>query len=160
MAIAVAGVAVMVGGPGRPSVLGQGLSLVVSVSFAATLVITRHRRDVSMAPATCLSQLLVLLVAAPFVAPGAAGSLDLVLLAALGITQIGLGFVFLTIGGRLIPAGEVALITLLEIVLGPLWVWVFLSEEPPTATLIGGAIVLGAVLLEARTQPASAQPAA
>ena len=60
MAIAVAGVAVMVGGPGRPSVLGQGLSLVVSVSFAATLVITRHRRDVSMAPATCLSQLLVL----------------------------------------------------------------------------------------------------
>ena len=160
MAIAVAGVAVMVGGPGRPSVLGQGLSLVVSVSFAATLVITRHRRDVSMAPATCLSQLLVLAIAAPFVAPAAVGPLDVTLLAALGITQIGLGFVFLTIGGRLIPAGEVALITMLEIVLGPLWVWVFLSEQPPTATLIGGAIVLGAVLLEARTEPASAQPAA
>jgi drug/metabolite transporter (DMT)-like permease len=160
MAIAVAGVAVMVGGPGRPSLLGQGLSLVVSVSFAATLVITRHRRDVSMAPATCLSQLLALLVAAPFVAPSAAGALDVTLLAALGITQIGLGFVFLTIGGRLIPAGEVALITLLEIVLGPLWVWVFLAEQPSTATLVGGAIVLGAVLLEARTEPASAQPAA
>ena len=160
MAVAVAGVAVMVGGPGRPSLLGQGLSLVVSVSFAATLVITRHRRDVSMAPATCLSQLLVLAVAAPFIAPGAAGALDVTLLAALGITQIGLGFVFLTIGGRLIPAGEVALITLLEIVLGPLWVWVFLGERPSTATLVGGAIVLGAVLLEARTQPASAQPAA
>jgi drug/metabolite transporter (DMT)-like permease len=160
MAIAVAGVAVMVGGPGRPSVLGQGLSLVVSVSFAATLVITRHRRDVSMAPATCLSQLLVLAIAAPFVAPAAVGPLDVTLLAALGITQIGLGFVFLTIGGRLIPAGEVALITMLEIVLGPLWVWVFLGEQPPTATLIGGGIVLGAVLLEARTEPASAQPAA
>jgi drug/metabolite transporter (DMT)-like permease len=66
----------------------------------------------------------------------------------------------LTIGARLIPAGEVALITLLEIVLGPLWVWVFLSERPSTATLAGGAIVLGAVLLEARTQPAPAQPAA
>jgi drug/metabolite transporter (DMT)-like permease len=39
-------------------------------------------------------------------------------------------------------------------------VWVFLSERPPTATLVGGAIVLGAVLLEARTEPASAQPAA
>jgi drug/metabolite transporter (DMT)-like permease len=160
MAIAVAGVAVMVGGPGRPSLLGQGLSLVVAVSFAATLVITRHRRDVSMAPATCLSQLLVLLIAIPFVTPGAAGPLDVTLLAALGITQIGLGFVFLTIGGRLIPAGEVALITLLEIVLGPLWVWAFLSEQPSTATLVGGAIVLGAVLLEARTDPASAQPAA
>jgi len=160
MAIAVAGVAVMVGGPGRPSLLGQGLSLVVSVSFAATLVITRHRRDVSMAPATCLSQLLVLAVAAPFAAPAQAGTLDITLLATLGLTQIGLGFVFLTIGGRLIPAGEVALITLLEIVLGPLWVWTFLGERPSTATLVGGAIVLGAVLLEARTEPASAQPSA
>jgi drug/metabolite transporter (DMT)-like permease len=160
MGIAVAGVGVMVGGPGRPSVLGQGLSLVVAVSFAATLVITRHRRDVSMAPATCLSQLLVLAVAAPFASTSAVGSLDVTLLAALGITQIGLGFVFLTIGGRLIPAGEVALITLLEIVLGPLWVWVFLGERPSTATLVGGGIVLGAVLLEARTEPASAQPAA
>jgi len=160
MAVAVAGVAVMVGGPGRPSLLGQGLSLVVSVSFAATLVITRHRRDVSMAPATCLSQLLALVVAAPFISPGAIGALDVTLLAALGLTQIGLGFVFLTIGGRLIPAGEVALITLLEIVLGPLWVWAFVGERPSTATLVGGAIVLGAVLLEARTQPAPAQPAA
>jgi len=103
---------------------------------------------------------LVLVVAAPFAHPGQADARDLGLLIALGVCQIGLGLVFLTIGGRLIPAAEVALITLLEIVLGPLWVWVFLSEEPPTATLIGGAIVLGAVLLEARTQPASAQPAA
>jgi len=153
MAIAVGGVAVMVDGPGRPSLLGQGLSLVVSISFAATLVITRHRRDVSMAPATCLSQLLVLAVAAPFIAPGAAGALDVTLLAALGITQIGLGFVFLTIGGRLIPAGEVALITLLEIVLGPLWVWIFLAERPAALTLLGVAVVLAAVLLQTRAEP-------
>ncbi|HEU5362927.1 MAG TPA: DMT family transporter [Gaiellaceae bacterium] len=160
MAIAVAGVAVMVGGPGAPSGLGQGLSLVMTVSFAATIVITRHRRDVSMAPATFLSQLLVLAVAAPFVSTGAVGALDLVLLATLGVCQIGLGFVFLTIGARLIPAGEVALITLLEIVLGPLWVWAFLAERPSTATLVGGLVVLGAVVLEARAEPAPAQPAA
>jgi drug/metabolite transporter (DMT)-like permease len=160
MAIAVVGVAVMVGGPGAPNGLGQGLSLVMAVSFAATLVITRHRRDVSMAPATCLSQVVVLAGAAPFTAPGSVGAVDLGLLATLGICQIGLGFVFLTIGGRLIPAGEVALITLLEIVLGPLWVWLVLSERPSTATLVGGAVVLGAVLLEARSQPAPAQPAA
>jgi drug/metabolite transporter (DMT)-like permease len=150
MAVAVAGVAVMVGGPGRPSAVGQGLSLAMTASFAAVLVITRHRRDVSMAPATCLSQVLVLAVAAPFAAPGAAGGEDLALLATLGVCQIGLGFVFLTIGGRLIPAGEVGLITLLEIVLGPLWVWLVLSERPSAATLVGGAVVLGAVLLEAR----------
>jgi drug/metabolite transporter (DMT)-like permease len=160
MAAAVVGVAVMVGGPGRPSALGLGLSLLMTTSFAATLVITRHRRDVSMAPATCLSQLVVLAGAAPFASTGDAGGRDVALLAALGITQIGLGFVLLTIGGRLIPAGEVALITLLEIVLGPLWVWIALGERPSTATLVGGAIVLGAVLLEARTEPASAQPPA
>jgi drug/metabolite transporter (DMT)-like permease len=156
MAIALAGVAVMVGGPGRASWLGQGLSLLMAVSFAATLVITRHRRDVSMAPATCLSQVVVFAAAAPFVQLAPVGGKDLALLATLGVCQIGLGLVLLTIGGRLIPAGEVALITLLEIVLGPIWVWAFLSEQPATATLIGGAIVLAAVLLQAKSEPAPA----
>ena len=150
MAVALAGVSLMVGGPGRPSTLGLTLSLLMSVSFAGTLVITRHRRDVSMAPAMCLSQVAVFVAAAPFSHPSQIGGLDVSLLATLGIAQIGLGFIFLTIGGRLIPAGEVALITLLEIVLGPLWVWVFLAEGPSAATLAGGAIVLGAVLLQAR----------
>jgi len=150
MAVAVAGVSLMVGGPGRPSLLGLTLSLLMSVSFAATLVLTRHRRDVSMAPAMCLSQVAVFVLAAPFAQPQQAGALDIVLFALLGIAQIGLGFIFLTIGARLIPAGEVALITLLEIVLGPLWVWLFLSEGPSAATLTGGMIVLGAVLLQSR----------
>ena len=149
MAAAIGGVAVMVGGPTRPSALGLGLSLVMTTSFAATLVITRHKRDVSMAPAVCLSQLLVFLVAAPFAHPGTASGRDVALMVALGVGQIGLGLVFLAIGGRLIPAAEVAVITLLEVVLGPLWVWIFLSEQPGVATLIGGAIVLGAVAIQA-----------
>jgi drug/metabolite transporter (DMT)-like permease len=145
----------MVGGPSRPNGLGLGLSLLMTTAFAATLVITRHKRDVSMAPATCLSQVIVLLVAAPFSSPGSASGRDGALMVALGVGQIGLGLVFLTIGGRLIPAAEVALITLLEVVLGPLWVWIFLSEQPGVATLLGGAIVLGAVALQARgdTEP-------
>jgi drug/metabolite transporter (DMT)-like permease len=150
MAVALGGVAIMVGGPGGAGALGQSLSLLMSASFAATLVITRHRREVSMAPAICLSQLVVLVLAAPFAGVAHAGPLDVSLLATLGVCQIGLGFVFLTIGGRLIPAGEVALITLLEIVLGPLWVWLALSEEPGGATLAGGVVVLAAVLVQAR----------
>ena len=150
MAVAIGGVALMVGGPGRPHALGFGLSILMSVSFAGTLVITRHRREVSMAPATCLSQVLVLVCAAPFVHPGQVGSKDFVLLVSLGVGQIGLGFVFLAIGGRLIPAAEVALITLLEVVLGPLWVWLVLSERPGVATLAGGVVVLGAVAIQAR----------
>jgi len=156
MVVALPGVAVMVGGPGAASWLGQVLSFFTAVSFAATLVITRHRRDVSMAPATCLSQVLVFAAAAPFANVALVGAKDTTLLATLGICQIGLGFVFLTIGGRLIPAGEVALITLLEVVLGPLWVWVFLSEQPAAATLVGGAIVLAALLLQVKSEPAPA----
>jgi drug/metabolite transporter (DMT)-like permease len=151
MAVALAGVAIMVGGPGGAGALGQALSLLMSASFAGIIVLTRHYRHVSMAPATCLSQVVVLVLAAPFAGVGDVGALDVSLLATLGICQIGLGFVFLTIGGRLIPAGEVALITLLEIVLGPLWVWLAFSEQPGAATIVGGVVVLAAVLVQART---------
>jgi drug/metabolite transporter (DMT)-like permease len=153
MAIALVGVGLMVGGPDHPSALGLSISFFMSVTFAGVIVVTRHRRDVSMAPATCLSQLLVFVFAAPFADFAEIGSQDLLLLAALGIGQIGLGLIFLTLGARLIPAAEVALITLLEIVLGPLWVWVFLSEQPAAATLLGGAVVLTAVLIQVRGSP-------
>jgi drug/metabolite transporter (DMT)-like permease len=156
MATAVLGVGLMVGGPGHPSVLGISLSLLMSFAFAATLVVTRHRRDVSMAPATCLSQVAVLAITAPFARPGEIGGGDLGLLILLGFCQIGLGLVLLTIGGRLIPAAEVALLTLLEVVLGPLWVWLARSERPGAATLAGGAIVLGAVAFQALGDPAEA----
>src|SRR5262245_29237879 len=158
MTIAIAGVALMTGGPGGPSAAGSAIAFVMTLSFAALLVITRHRRDVSMAPATCLGQLLVLVLAAPFATAGDISGRDLGLLVALGIGQIGLGLVLLTIGARLIPAAEVALISLLEIVLGPLWVWLALDEQPSATTLIGGAIVLGAVTLQARAVPAVPPP--
>jgi drug/metabolite transporter (DMT)-like permease len=152
-AIAIAGIALMVGGPSRPSALGFGLSLFMSVSFAGTIVITRHQRHVSMAPATCLSQVLVFVCAAPFASVNSIGGKDLALLAGLGVTQIGLGLIFLSIGARLIPAAEVGLITLLEIVLGPLWVWIFLGEQPSATTLAGGAVVLAAVVIQATGEP-------
>ena len=149
MVIAVGGVGLMVGGPGGAHGLGLVLSVVMTLSFALGLVITRHRRDISMAPAVCLSQVLVLAAFAPFAHPGTVGARDLLLTAALGVGQIGLGLAFLVTGARLIPAAEVALITLLEIVLGPLWVWLALSERPSTTTLAGGAVVVAAVALQA-----------
>ncbi|MDQ2984368.1 MAG: DMT family transporter [Actinomycetota bacterium] len=148
LGVALGGVTLMVGGPGHPGALGAALSIVMAIAFAGSIVITRHRRHVSMVPATCLSQLLVFLAAAPFAHPGQAGGGDVGLLFLLGVGQIGLGLIFMTIGARLIPAAEVALITLLEIVLGPLWVWIFLSEQPSAATVAGGVIVLGAVVIQ------------
>lgn len=148
MAVALAGVGLMVGGPGGAKSLGLALSIVMTLAFALALVLTRHRRDISMGPALCLSQVLVLIVIGPFAHPGSVGTHDLLLILALGFGQMGLGLAFITIGARLIPAAEVALITLLEVVLGPLWVWLAVSESPSTATLFGGAVVIGAVALQ------------
>ena len=147
--MALGGVALMVGGPGSSSATGQLLALAMTLAFAIAVVIARHRRDISMAPATCVSQLLVLAAAAPFAEAAAVSAHDLWLLALLGVGQIGLGLGCLTIGARLIPAAEVALISLIEVVLAPLWVWLAYGEQPGTATLAGGAIVLAAVAVQA-----------
>jgi drug/metabolite transporter (DMT)-like permease len=156
MVVALGGVGLMVGGPGGAHGLGLVLSVLMTLSFALTVVITRHRRDISMAPAVCLSQGLVLAAVGPFAHPGTVGANDLLLIVVLGVGQIGLGLAFLAMGARLIPAAEVALITLLEIVLGPLWVWLALSERPSTTTLVGGAVVVAAVALQAGGEPVEA----
>jgi drug/metabolite transporter (DMT)-like permease len=162
MAIALAGVALMVGGPGSGGVLGVTASLVMTLAFAISIVIVRHRRDVSMAPAICLSQILLVLVAAPLSHPGSGTGRDLLLIALLGVGQMGLGLAFVTMGARLLPASEVALITLLEVVLGPLWVWISISEQPAATAIAGGCVVILAVLLQAtekRRAPAAPSPA-
>ena len=159
MALALGGVALMLGAPGEGSLAGDGLSFVVALAFAVTIVITRWRRDVSMAPATCLSQAILVVVFLPFADPSDIGGGDLGWLAALGIGQIGLGFALMAVGARLIPAAQVGLITLLETVLGPLWVWLALDEQPSTLTLVGGAIVLVAIVIQTRDAPPPVSPA-
>ena len=153
MALALGGVSLMVGAPGEGSVAGDGLAFVATLAFALTIVITRWRNDVSMAPATCLSQAILVVAFLPFASPGEIGADDLGWLAALGIGQIGLGFALLTVGARLIPAAQVGLISLLEVVLGPLWVWLALDERPSTVTLAGGAIVIVAIVIQTLAAP-------
>ena len=149
MVLALVGVTVMLGTPGEGDLAGDGLAFLAALSFAIVVVITRWRHEISMTPATCLSQLILVVAFLPFASPGAIGGGDIGWLIALGVGQIGLGFVLLTVGARLIPAAQVGLITLLEVVLGPLWVWLVESERPSTATLLGGAVVIGAVAIQA-----------
>src|SRR6186713_3330073 len=147
--LAGAGVAVMAAGSLDAGIAAVGLPLLMTASFAVVIVIARHRRDVSMMPATCASQVLVVVVCAPFVTLGSVTGGDWAILAALGVGQMGLGLAFLTIGARLIPPAQVALISLLEVVLGPLWVWLAYGERPSAATLAGGSIVVAAVVVQA-----------
>jgi drug/metabolite transporter (DMT)-like permease len=149
LGLAGAGVVLMAAGAFEAGVAAVALPLVMTASFAAVIVIARHRREVSMMPATCASQVLVVIAGAPFVTLGSASRSDWAILVALGVGQIGLGLAFLTIGARLIPPAQVAIISLLEVVLGPLWVWLAYAERPTAATLAGGAIVVAAVMVQA-----------
>ena len=148
MGVAVGGFAVMAGAPSRPGLAGMALSFTAMLCYAATVVVARRRAEVSMAPATCLSQVLVFAVFAPFAHVSEMGGSNLGYLALMGVVQMGLALFLLSLGARLIPAVEVALIAQLENVLGPLWVWLAGIEHPSGPTIIGGVVVIGAVALQ------------
>jgi RarD protein len=148
-AIAVAGVALMVGGPHIGSVAGVAAAVMMTLLFAVAIVITRSQRAVSMAPAMALAQFLLFAASVGFARPSAIGGGDLWRLIVLGVVQMGVGQLCFVIGARLLPASETALITLLEVVLGPIWVWLAYRENPGNATLVGGAVVLAAVVYQA-----------
>ncbi len=160
MGVAAIGVTVMVAGSFDAGAAAVVLPIVMAASFAIVIVITRYRRDVSMMPATCASQALVVVVIAPFASFGSVTSTDWGLFFALGTFQMGLGLALLTVGARLLPPAEVALLSLLEVVIGPLWVWLAYSERPSTATFVGGAVVTAAVVVQATASEEEVAPVA
>jgi drug/metabolite transporter (DMT)-like permease len=154
-AVALAGVAVMVGGPG--SVVGLVAAGAMTIGFSVTIVLARHRREISMLPALALAQLMLLVAVGWKADFGSIGAADFGYLALIGTVQMAMSQMCFAAGARLISAAEVALITLLEVVLGPLWVWLFLHERPAALTLAGGAIVLAAVAYQATERATSAE---
>ena len=158
-----AGVAVMVGLGGEGGLLGDLLAVAMTVCVALMMVIARRWRDIPTMPAACLSALVSGLVCWPLGDPTAVSGGELWLLAAFGIVNSALGLALFTIGARLLPAIETALIGALDAPLAPLWVWLFFGETPSGATLAGGLIVFFAVAAHiaanARRSVAAAQPA-
>ncbi len=153
MAAALAGVAIMVGGSlGSGDISGDALCVLMSTGFAGILVITRRHHEISMTPATAVGMVIAFAVMAPFSDFGVVSARDFTLLASLGVAQMALGLILFTAGARLIPAAQAGLITLLEIVLGPLWVWLLYQEDPGIPTLLGGAVILATVLLHALSE--------
>jgi drug/metabolite transporter (DMT)-like permease len=147
MGVALAGAAVMVSDSyARGALGGNVLALVTASSFALAIVLIRRHPDIQMAPAAALGMALTALVALPLADPLGTPPRDLALLAFFGAGQFAGGFLLFTAGARLIPAAESALIGMLETVLGPLWVWLVVNERPGATTLIGGAVILAALL--------------
>lgn len=152
IAAVIAGVAVMVSDSltGKVSPLGDGLSLLIALSFASATVITRRKAGIRMTPAVCTATVIACAVAltmslltAGSVAV-AAGQLPILGLFGL---SLGLGLALFTQGARLIPSAFAALLGTAEPILGPLWVWLFLNEVPPPRTILGGTIVMVAIFV-------------
>ena len=89
------------------------------------------------------------LIALPLALPFHASPKDLLLLGSLGVFQLGLPCMLLVVASRTLRPPEIALLGLLEVVLGPLWAWLGAGEQPGTATLLGGAVVLAALVYNA-----------
>jgi drug/metabolite transporter (DMT)-like permease len=128
--------------------LGDLLALGMASLMALVIVLIRRKRGVNMLPAVCGSALLCALIVAPFASPLQVDAADMGLLALFGVSQFGMGLLLLAFGTPLVSATRGALIGVLQTPLGTLWVWLFFAERPAELTLIGGAIVLAAVVAD------------
>jgi drug/metabolite transporter (DMT)-like permease len=147
MGVALVGALVMVSGSyGHGALVGDLLAVAMAASFAGATVLIRRHPDIPMAPAAALATALTALVALPQADPLGTAPRDLALLAFFGVGQFGAGFLLFTTGARAIPVARSALLGLLETVLGPVWVWLLLGEQPGAASLAGGALILAALL--------------
>lgn len=146
MLVALFGVWQMVsGGESGGDTLGISLSCVIAVAIGLATVMVRRYQAIRMTPAMCLAALLIMTAGLVMREPLPVTVNDVGLLFLFGAIQLAIGLIWFSAGARLIPAGEAALLGLLECVLGPLWVWIFLDEDPGTQALIGGLLTLAAV---------------
>jgi drug/metabolite transporter (DMT)-like permease len=148
--VALCGAVIIVGNTsGSGDVLGIALACFMTLVIAAMTVAVRRHRDTPMVAAAALSNLLGSIVSIPF-AHGIAAvtATDLVTLAMFGALQVGLGLSLFMLGSRLLPSGQATLIGTLETPLMPFWVWLAFQETPTARALIGGALVMGAVVAD------------
>ena len=145
--VAFVGIALMAGAaPRLQDVAGNAVAFLMTFMFAVQLVMARRYPTLPMAPVNCGGAALCALVFFPLASSTIPSLHELFILLLFGVATTGGAYVLFLIGGRYIPTGEAGLIGMLDVVLSPLWVWWLFDEQPSTAALIGGAIVLASVL--------------
>jgi drug/metabolite transporter, DME family len=153
MALAATGVTLMLGGGlALGQLAGNLLALGSAVSFAGHALFLRFNRQSDMLPAVLFAGLFGMLFG--LMALGLAGvsprvlPRDLLLALTMGVVQLGGGLVLYTRASRHLPAAELQLVATAELVLAPLWVWIGVGEAPGSATLVGGGLVVLAILVQ------------
>jgi drug/metabolite transporter (DMT)-like permease len=152
--LAIFGIAIMVFDKFSGSVIyGNLAALGSALGFAIFTITLRHGKATDMMPVVFLSGIFgIVIMGVICLAVGQPLSLsgnDLGVSLGMGVFQVGAGLVLYTLGSRTVPAAELTLLSLAEVVLGPFWVWLFIGEVLTTNTIIGGMILLIAITANA-----------
>ena len=147
--LAIAGVILMVGSSLSPGQMtGNLAAFIMPISFAILILIIRRYPHVDMIPLQLIAGIVAMIVGYLIAGKINISYHDIFLGFLAGFFQLGFGFIFITIGARKTPSAVVGIIMITEAVLGPLWAWMFVNENPPMTVLIGGSVIIFAVLLQ------------
>ena len=147
--LAISGILLMVGSSLSPGELtGNIVAFVMPVSFAILIIIVRKYPKVDMVPMQLFAGIVAMFVGYFISVKINISTHDILLAFIAGFFQVGLGFIFITIGAKKTLSAMVGILMMTEAVLGPLWAWIFLQEKPQFIALIGGSIVIFAVFIQ------------
>ncbi len=147
--LAMSGILIMVGDSiSTGSLFGNLVALVIPINFAIYVMIIRKNSNLDMVPAMLYSGIFSLIYATILSKSFEFTSHDLFMGFLLGVPQLALGFICITIGSRTTASATVGLLMLMETLCGPLWVWLFLNEIPPISVFIGGLVIISAIILK------------
>ncbi len=127
---------------------GNLAAFIMPISFAILILIIRRYPHVDMIPLQLIAGIVAMSVGYFIAGKINVSYHDIFLGFLAGFFQLGFGFILITVGARSTPSAIVGIIMITEAVLGPLWAWMFVSENPPLSVLIGGSIIIFAVLLQ------------
>ena len=147
--LAMIGVTLMIGDSlGTGSLKGNLAALTIPINFSVLVLIIRKYPKVDMIPAIFYAGILSCLYGLLLLEDLFISTKDIWLSFLLGVPQLAFGFIFITIGSRTTPAVMVGLLMLMESIFAPIWVWLFFNEIPPISVLVGGMIILSAVVMK------------
>jgi len=126
----------------RGDILGNFLGLVCATGLAVGAVIIRSSKKISLVPSAMMGKLIVALIAFLFADNLILKENDTIIIPLMCIMCVAIPFVLITLAPRYISAAEVNLYFLLETILGPIWVWLVIKEQPSTETIIGGVVII------------------
>jgi drug/metabolite transporter (DMT)-like permease len=145
-AVALAGIVIVAGSATHlHDIAGNAIAFLMTLTFAVQLVMARRYPWLEMAVINAFAAALCAVACWPLMPAGIPDPYHLLILALFGMTTTAFAYLLFLMGGRHIPSGEAGLIGLLDVVLGPFWVWLAFGEQPGQAAFAGGGLVLMAV---------------